>query len=511
MKGRTLVFVPTYNERENVEAVWGRVAALGLDIDVLFLDDNSPDGTGEILDKLARKYSNITVIHRPRKLGIGSAHLAGIRWAYDHQYATLITMDCDFSHRPEDIPSFLKMGENHDVIVGSRFLGRESLSEWNLFRKTLTLLGHFLTRYCLNLRYDATGAYRLYRLDRIPREVFYLVDSQGYSFFFESLYVLHVNGFSIKEVPITLPARTYGHSKMSVNEALKSVWRLVEISFAGMGTVRRKTIATPVAAGGEGSKMESANPWDDYWKDQEGTAARLYSRVAAFYREMIIKPSLNHFVKKHLAARSQVLHAGCGSGQVDTDICHKMSVTALDISRNALDVYRKTTNGCCQIVRGDVCRLPFKNEALHGIYNLGVMEHFTEDEIARILSEFNRVLKPNGKLIIFWPPEFGLTVFVLKIVHRILNSISGSPVRLHPDEFTRLKSRKHAETIFKKGEFCIEEYYFGVRDLFTQAVIVARKNAVLSVCSLNGPLREENRPRFGDRRLGRIGFITSGR
>lgn len=505
MKGQTLVFIPTYNEKENVEAVWGRISALGLDVDVLFLDDNSPDGTGEVLDKLARRYSNVRVIHRPRKLGIGSAHSTGIHWAYDHQYATLITMDCDFSHRPEDIPSFLKIDENHDVIVGSRFLRGESLSEWNLFRKALTLLGHFLTRCCLNLQYDATGAYRLYRLDRIPRQLFDVVDSQGYSFFFESLYVLHVNGFSIKEVPIALPARTYGHSKMSVSEALKSVCRLVEISLPRLGVGRRKAVETAVAPSGDSFKTEYPTPWDEYWKDHNGTAARLYSRVAAFYRDVIIKPSLNHFVKKYWAARSQVLHAGCGSGQVDRDICQKVSITALDISREALNVYGKTTNGCCQIVRGDVYSLPFKNEALHGIYNLGVMEHFTEEEIQRILLEFNRVLKPNGKMIIFWPPEFGLTVFVLKIVHFILNSVSKNTVRLHPEEISRLKSRKHAERIFKKGEFAIEEYYFGIRDLFTHAVIVARKDAGLPVFSPTQAVSEELKPPAADEGLEEVG------
>ena len=197
---RTLVFVPTYNERENVEALCNGLLNLPFDFDILFLDDNSPDGTGEILHRLQQSHKNITVVHRTDKLGIGSAHFEGINWAYDHGYKLLITMDCDFTHPPEYVGQILKELRDNDVVVGSRYMSANSLPGWAFMRRMLTHTGHLVTRLLLGLPYDATGALRLYRLDRIPRGVFQLVHSRGYSFFFESLFVLHVNHFRIRSL-----------------------------------------------------------------------------------------------------------------------------------------------------------------------------------------------------------------------------------------------------------------------------------------------------------------------
>ncbi len=220
---QTLIFIPTYNEKENVEKIYSKITELKLNIDILFLDDNSPDGTGILLDRLVKAYHDVNVIHRPKKLGIGSAHLAGIKWAYDYKYQKLITMDCDFTHSPEYLYDFIKYSDNYDVVIGSRYILKESLKGWNPVRKSLTLLGYILTKYLLKLPYDASGAYRLYRLDRIPQDIFNFIYSSGYSFFFESLYLLNINGFFIKEIPIVLPPRTYGHSKMSIIDIFYSV------------------------------------------------------------------------------------------------------------------------------------------------------------------------------------------------------------------------------------------------------------------------------------------------
>jgi dolichol-phosphate mannosyltransferase len=206
----TLVFIPTYNEKENILSLYAKISSLARDLtfDLLFLDDNSPDGTGQILDQLAKLQPHVKVIHRQKKFGIGSAHLEGIQWAYRHGYTTLITMDCDFTHAPEDIPKFIRYGKEYALVIGSRFLQRTSLKGWNLYRKAMTFLGHLVTRYILSLPYDATAAFRLYRLDMIPQELFSLVGSTGYAFFFESLYVLNLNRVPIYEFPINLPPRT---------------------------------------------------------------------------------------------------------------------------------------------------------------------------------------------------------------------------------------------------------------------------------------------------------------
>ncbi len=231
---RTLIFIPTYNEADNAPLMCRELDALGLDCDVLFVDDNSPDGTGRILEGLKSEYPRLIVQHRTGKLGIGSAHFEAIAWAYDQGYHLLVTMDGDFSHTPSDIPAMIRAAEHCDVSVGSRWVRPNSLPGWNLFRRCATVTGHFLTKVVLGIPQDASGAFRGYRLDRLPRDVFRPIKSRDYAFFFESLFIIHRNGFTIAEVPIALPARTYGHSKMSMLAALKSAGYVFELFFASL-------------------------------------------------------------------------------------------------------------------------------------------------------------------------------------------------------------------------------------------------------------------------------------
>ncbi|NRQ35797.1 glycosyltransferase [Nonomuraea sp. NN258] len=216
----------------------------GLDCDILFMDDNSPDGTGKVLDEFADEHPRVHVVHRPGKQGIGSAHQAGIAWAYEHGYAWLITMDSDFAHPPEYLPDFLAAAEQGvDVVVGSRYLRRTGLPGWSLRRRILTRTGHFLTLTMLGMPYDATGAFRFYRLTSVPHEAFKLVGSTGYSFFFESLYILHVNRFSIRQIPIHLPGRTFGTSKMDGGEVATSLRLLLSLFVRKLFTPRRFRIS----------------------------------------------------------------------------------------------------------------------------------------------------------------------------------------------------------------------------------------------------------------------------
>ena len=448
---------------------------LGLDADILCVDDNSPDGTGDLLDRLAEAHSNVMVLHRPRKMGIGSAHLDGIRWAYDHHYATLVTMDCDFSHQPEHIRDLLNESVRYEVVVGSRYLSKHSLRGWSLFRKSLTLLGHSLTRFLLRMKYDATGGFRAYRLDTIPREVFDLVQSKGYSFLFESLYILHANRFRIREVPIELPARTYGHSKMRMKDAFDSLSRLWKVFATATFNPSRYRVHTPAYAAKGTSSMSDGDAWDEYWMKPKSSAALIYGRIASFYRNYLIKKNLNGLVGEHFVPGSSILHAGCGGGEVDTDIPGGLSVIALDLSAPALRIYDRIHNGSSRLVRGTVFALPLADESVSGIYHLGVMEHFTEEEVHQILTEFGRVLKPDGRMIIFWPPLFGLSVRALKVVHFVLNNLLRRNIKLHPDEITLLKSKSHAEAMLGKARFALEDYYFGFRDFFTYCMLVAAK------------------------------------
>jgi dolichol-phosphate mannosyltransferase len=476
-KRNPLVFIPTYNERDNVVLLCEEIRSLGADLDILFMDDNSPDGTGQVLEDLARQYPNVRVLHRSGKLGVGSAHFDGITWAYEQGYQQLITMDCDFTHPPRNIVDLLREADRADVVVGSRYLSKGSLAGWNFVRKLLTWTGHALTRVLLGMSYDATGALRLYRLDRIPRQTFGLVSSKGYSFFFESLYILHFNRFRIKEIPISLPPRTYGHSKMTLREIRRSVSLLFSTCITALFNHEKFRVAEVVAADAIDPEATDDQGWDDYWKDQKSAGGIFYDTVAASYRKLIIRRSLNHFAGRYFRQGAQVLHAGCGGGQVDVDISRRMQITGLDISVNALNLYKRTHHGRCRVLHGSIFKIPLDAGSMDGIYNLGVMEHFTEADIDRILGEFRRVLRDDGRLIIFWPPEFGLSVIFLKGVTFLLGSVFRKrDVKLHPDEITRVRSRRHAAGIFERNGFRIVRYSFGMRDFFTHSIIVAEKS-----------------------------------
>jgi dolichol-phosphate mannosyltransferase len=232
MPPKTLIFIPTYNEIANVGPMCEQILALGLDADLLFMDDGSPDGTGQRLDELAKGHPRLRVIHRAAKSGIGSAHYEGIDLAYREGYDRLVTLDCDFTHSPDLIPAFLARSDSADVVVGSRYLQRGSLPGWSMVRRSLTSVGHVLTKNMLGISQDATGAFRAYNLRAIPRALFDLVRARGYAFFFESMLVLERNGHAIAELPISLPARTAGHSKMSLREIQRSVTTLMSLFVA---------------------------------------------------------------------------------------------------------------------------------------------------------------------------------------------------------------------------------------------------------------------------------------
>lgn len=245
MPQKALIFIPTYNEAGNAPLMCEEIDKLRLDCDVLFVDDNSPDGTGQLLEALKPRYPRLIVQHRAGKQGIGSAHFEAIQWAYNQGYELLVTMDGDFSHTPADIPALIQASEVNDVAVGSRWVRPNSLPGWNLFRRCATTGGHFLTKAVLGIPQDASGAFRAYRLDRLPREVFGPVKSRDYAFFFESLFIIHRNGFAIAEVPIALPARTYGNSKMSMTAALRSAGYVFQLFLASLRNPRQFLLERP--------------------------------------------------------------------------------------------------------------------------------------------------------------------------------------------------------------------------------------------------------------------------
>ena len=227
MAKKILVLIPTYNEKGNVIRMYLSIVNMNIPLDILFIDDKSPDGTGDVLDKINE--TNVFVNHRSGKLGIGSAHKEGIEWAYSHGYSRLITMDSDFLHRPEDIPLLLEQSKYSDIVITSRFIQEDSLNDWSLGRKFLTTFGHIITKFLLNIPYDVTGAFRLYKIDKIQKDLFENVKSNGYSFFPESLVLLKLNKFSISEVPVVLPQRIHGSSKLRFRDMVQWLFCIIKL------------------------------------------------------------------------------------------------------------------------------------------------------------------------------------------------------------------------------------------------------------------------------------------
>ena len=226
-----LVFLPTLNEAGTIESMIQQIIELNLDADILVVDDGSTDGTDELVENLRAKYPSVSLIERGARLGVGSAHILALRQAKQRNYSRLITMDADFSHQPSDIPRFIEAAGAADIVVGSRFERTDSLREWNLFRKGMTHLGHFLTRLLLSIPYDASGGFRVYTMDKVPQDLIDNLGSTDYDFFFESLTLMHRRGLSVAEVPIDLPARTYGHSKMQLKHIFGGFFRLVLLAY----------------------------------------------------------------------------------------------------------------------------------------------------------------------------------------------------------------------------------------------------------------------------------------
>ncbi len=449
------------------------LSALDLDADIVFLDDNSPDGTGDILDSLAAEYERVDVIHREGKLGIGSAHQRGVALAYDGGYDVLVTMDCDFTHSPSDIPRLLEAAKEAEVAVGSRYMNKNSLPGWSPFRRFLTNLGHFLTSALLGLPQDASGAFRVYNLNAIRRGIFELVTAESYSFFFESLFMLVNNGCSIKEIPIVLPARTYGDSKLTFTEAARSAKYLFTLSLENLTTPERFRLCP---------RRLEINPnivceqdWDPYWRRKQSTGAFVYEIVAATYRKLFIKRNLKAALVRNFKPGAKLLHAGCGSGHVDMGLHETYDITAADISPAALELYARSNPDAAHIAHADLFSPPFPDGEFDGVYNLGVMEHFTPEEIGRILAEFYRVVRPGGKIVLFWPHEKASSVMTLRAAHFVMEHFFKKTERLHPPEISLLSGREQAEEFLSDAGFSSVKYDFGPKDLFIQAVVTGSK------------------------------------
>jgi dolichol-phosphate mannosyltransferase len=226
----TLIIVPTYNERENLPRIAQKILSLPVAVDLLVVDDNSPDGTGKIADELAAQHPQIHVLHRSEKNGLGRAYIAGFKWALEKNYEFIFEMDCDFSHDPEEIPNFLKAAQNFDLVLGSRYSGGVRVLNWPLKRLLLSRCAGIYVWLITGMPItDPTGGFKCFRRRALQAIQLDAVQSNGYSFQIELTHRLWRDGFKVVEVPIIFTERVEGTSKLSrgiVTEAFWMVWWL---------------------------------------------------------------------------------------------------------------------------------------------------------------------------------------------------------------------------------------------------------------------------------------------
>ena len=228
-----LVIVPTLNEKNNIIILLKKLKFTKILHDILFIDDNSKDGSQEVIIKIAKKNRNINYIFRPKKLGIGSAHKYGLRWGYLKKYKTIVTMDCDGTHHPKYIIKMLNTlkKNNFDIISTNRFLKKNSLKGWSPWRKYFTILRQTVIKFLLNINYDSSGAYRCYNVKKVKLNHILLARDNGYSFFWQSIFLLHKKRYKIFEIPIYLPSRSHGSSKMKLKDVVSALFYLLVFYF----------------------------------------------------------------------------------------------------------------------------------------------------------------------------------------------------------------------------------------------------------------------------------------
>ena len=256
--GRVVVVVPTYNERENLAWIVGRLRAATPQADVLVVDDGSPDGTGRLADELAAEDPQVTVLHRAEKAGLGAAYLHGFRVALERGYDVVGEMDADGSHQPEQLPSMLAALDHADLVIGSRWVKGGSVVNWPLHRKALSVGGNIYTRALLGMPvHDATAGYRAYRSSTLRTIGLRDVASEGYCFQVDLTRRAVARGLRVREVPITFVEREIGDSKMSgsiMRESLQriTVWGLQHRA----DQLRRASGTVTTAASGKLSDRE---------------------------------------------------------------------------------------------------------------------------------------------------------------------------------------------------------------------------------------------------------------
>jgi dolichol-phosphate mannosyltransferase len=234
---RTLIIIPTYNEINNIERIVNAVFEQDDTFEVLIVDDNSPDGTGDAVRKLQNDSKRLHLLEREGKMGLGTAYICGFKYAIENDYDLIFEMDADFSHNPEELPNFIKAVQESDLVLGSRYIQGVNVVNWPLRRLILSYGANLYTRIITGLKVkDATGGFKCFRRKVLEKIDLNKIHSNGYTFQIEMTYKAWKKGFKIKEIPIVFIDRVQGQSKMSrkiIIEAIFMVWKLRFLSLIG--------------------------------------------------------------------------------------------------------------------------------------------------------------------------------------------------------------------------------------------------------------------------------------
>ena len=249
---KTLIIIPTYNERENLEPLVTDILAAAPTVDLLVIDDNSPDGTGALADELRQREPRLSVLHRTGKLGLGTAYLRGFEYARDHGYALVFEMDADFSHDPKYLPEFLAAAEGPDgadLVIGSRYIPGGGTPSWSAVRRFISGGGNIFARGVLGIPvHDCTSGYRCYKTAALDTLNLAAVRSQGYAFQVEMAYAMWQSGYRIREVPIQFIDRRVGKSKMSRTIFIEAFRWVLATRVNGSPVVRGAAVAARARA-----------------------------------------------------------------------------------------------------------------------------------------------------------------------------------------------------------------------------------------------------------------------
>ncbi len=233
MNSKSLVIIPTYNEVENIERLIGLIGSHLPDTSILVVDDNSPDGTGAVVERLMHSNSRLHLLKRSGKLGLGTAYISGFRYALEKDFDYIFEMDADFSHNPEYLPRFLEAIEDADLVIGSRYVDGGGVENWSFLRKMISMGGSFYARTILSVPIrDLTGGFKCFRRETLEAIDLDSVYSEGYSFQIEMTYRAYKKNLRIREIPIVFTERAGGKSKMSRRIFLEAVVRVWQILFS---------------------------------------------------------------------------------------------------------------------------------------------------------------------------------------------------------------------------------------------------------------------------------------